>query len=234
LQEPTLGWSWFDQETALNHARLTDGVHGTRQVADVWWGSVNLAMMPWSSISMLGDEEVARRIRAGHRRPDTLDGVSDDSPLDQTEEAVRANRQVSLELRAHGLNEHADRFAYRAQMLQRRVYRLQGKALCYFGSLFLDLISGYGYRPLRSFFTYALVILVFAAAYFILGGPNSQPLPWNEGLVVSIAAFHGRSFFQTAFPPGDLQAAVAAVEAFIGLLIEIVLIATFTQRFFAR
>ena len=29
-------------------------------------------------------------------------------------------------------------------------------------------------------------------------------------------------------------AAVAAVEAFIGLLIEIVLIATFTQRFFAR
>ena len=49
-----------------------------------------------------------------------------------------------------------------------------------------------------------------------------------------MAAFHGRGFFQTAFQPGDLQAAVAAVEAFIGLLIEIVLIATFTQLFFAR
>jgi hypothetical protein len=61
---------------------------------------------------------------------------------------------------------------------------------------------------------------------------------WNEAIVISMTAFHGRGFFQTAFQPGDLQVAVAAVGAFmgllIGLLIEIVLIATFTQRFFAR
>jgi hypothetical protein len=49
-----------------------------------------------------------------------------------------------------------------------------------------------------------------------------------------MTAFHGRGFFSAVFQPGDLQAAVAAVEALIGLLIEIVLIATFTQRFFAR
>jgi hypothetical protein len=114
------------------------------------------------------------------------------------------------------------------------VLRLQGRPLEFLGSLFLDLISGYGYRPIRSFLTYLLVVLGFAAAYFALGGANGKPLSWNEAIVVSMTAFHGRGFFSAVFQPGDLQAAVAAVEAFIGLLIEIVLIATFTQRFFAR
>ena len=90
------------------------------------------------------------------------------------------------------------------------------------------------YRPVRSLIAYALVILGFAAAYFALGGANGQTLSWNEAIVISMTAFHGRGFFSAVFQPGDLQAAVAAVEAFIGLLIEIVLIATFTQRFFAR
>ena len=52
--------------------------------------------------------------------------------------------------------------------------------------------------------------------------------------MVSLTAFHGRGFFATAFLPGDPQAALAAGEAVIGLLIEITFIATFTQRFFAR
>lgn len=112
--------------------------------------------------------------------------------------------------------------------------REQKRRLTALGSLFLDLISGYGYRPMRSFITYVLVILAFAAAYFTLGGANGQAISWNEALVISMTAFHGRGFFSAVFQPGDLQAAVAAVEAFIGLLIEIVLIATFTQRFFAR
>lgn len=37
--------------------------------------------------------------------------------------AVQAYRQVAVILREQGLNEHADRFAYRAQVLQRRVLR---------------------------------------------------------------------------------------------------------------
>jgi hypothetical protein len=78
------------------------------------------------------------------------------------------------------------------------------------------------------------VILAFAAGYFALGGANGHTLSWNEAIVISMTAFHGRGFFQTAFQPGDFQAAVAAIEALLGLLIEIVLIATFTQRFFAR
>jgi hypothetical protein len=39
--------------------------------------------------------------------------------------AVRANRQLATALRDQGLNEDADRFGYRAQVLQRRVLRRQ-------------------------------------------------------------------------------------------------------------
>jgi hypothetical protein len=132
------------------------------------------------------------------------------------------------------LNEDADRFSYRAQRCQRNVLLHQHHFLRYTASLVLDLISGYGYKPIRSLLTYLLVISAFAFAYFALGGANGQGLSWNEAIVISMTAFHGRGFFQTDFQVGDPQAAVAAVEALLGLLIEIVLIATFTQRFFAR
>jgi hypothetical protein len=130
--------------------------------------------------------------------------------------------------------EEASHFAYHALLLKRRVLLRRFRIPQYLGSLFLDLISGYGYRPMRSFITYVLAILGFAAAYFALGNANGSPLQWNEAIVISMTAFHGRGFFSAVFQPGDVQAAVAAVEAFIGLLIEIVFIATFTQRFFAR
>ena len=57
---------------------------------------------------------------------------------------------------------------------------------------------------------------------------------WNEAIVISMTAFHGRGFFPEQFKPGDPQALVAAIEAFVGLLIEITLIATLTQRFFGK
>jgi hypothetical protein len=98
----------------------------------------------------------------------------------------------------------------------------------------LDPVASYSYRPLRSVATYLLVVLAFAVVCVVLGGAHGQPLPWNEALVVSLTAFHGRGFFATAFQPGDPQAAVAAIEAVFGLIIEIVFIATFTNRFFAR
>jgi hypothetical protein len=75
---------------------------------------------------------------------------------------------------------------------------------------------------------------MFSGAYFGLGMLYAHPLSWNEAIVVSLTAFHGRGFFSTAFSPGGPQAALAAVEAVIGLLIEIAFIATFTQRLFAR
>jgi hypothetical protein len=213
----TLRAAWLDSKSILNNVALDKNT----RLGDIQWsgvGSINLTQIDWSRVPYLGDEQgIGLRARASDQ-----DGV------------VRAYRQLAAQLRVQGLSEAADRFAYRSNMRQRRVYLRRFRILQYLGSLFLDLISGYGYRPARSLFAYVLVILGFAATYFTLGGANGQTLSWNEAIVISMTAFHGRGFFSAVFQPGDLQAAVAAVEAFIGLLIEIVLIATFTQRFFAR
>jgi hypothetical protein len=100
----------------------------------------------------------------------------------------------------------------------------------YLFSLFLDLLAGYGYKPLRSFLAYLLVIAGFATIYYLLG-PH---LTWNEAIVISMTAFHGRGFFPNQFKPGDPQSLVAAIEALVGLIIEVTLIATLTQRFFRK
>jgi len=241
LQGAFLSGAHMDARTNLKDVRLDSKTY----LGDVVWNGVPLTRVNWQEVNGLGEEHSARQSVESKGKPKDAE-----ARLREYGEAVVANRQVATVLRSQGLNEHADRFAYRAQLCQRAVlcrqaitrvtgqphspqWRVQ-KLTAYLGSWFLDLISGYGYRPMRSFLTYLLVILAFAAAYFALGNANGSPLQWNEAIVISMTAFHGRGFFQTAFQPGDIQAAVAAVEAFIGLLIEIVLIATFTQRFFVR
>ncbi len=105
----------------------------------------------------------------------------------------------------------------------------------YVFSLLLDGIAGYGYKPGRSAIVYLLVITIFASIYFVLGMTiGTHYLTWYEALVVSLTAFHGRGFFSDQFKPGDPQALAAAIEAVVGLLIEISFIATFTQRFLGK
>jgi hypothetical protein len=53
-----------------------------------------------------------------------------------------------------------------------------------------------------------------------------------EALILSVSSFHGRGFFQPLQSLGDPVAALASIEAVVGLFIEISFIATFTQRFF--
>ena len=81
---------------------------------------------------------------------------------------------------------------------------------------------------------YLVTIFGFALAYFAVGH-----LPvWPDAIVYSLTSFHGRGFL----PSLDGQVVtlhyplvvMAALEAIIGLLIEISFIATFTQRFFGR
>ncbi len=150
--------------------------------------------------------------------------------LEEFQSTVRANRRLAIALQGQGLNEVAARFAYRAQLLQCKVFWYQRKVGQYLFSLFLDLLAGYGYKPGRSFIAYALVVSVFATIYHLLG----VHLAWNEAIVISMTAFHGRGFFPDQFHPGDPQALVAAIEAFVGLLIEVTFIATLTQRLFGK
>ena len=225
LDGADLGNAFFDSTTKLNEVSLSNSEYGTVSLADVHWGDVNVAVIDWSAVSQLGDERTAKQQKSN-------DGEPKDSTarLAGYQRAVRAYRQLSVLLRNQGLNEDAARFAYRAQLIQRKVFWYQRKFGQYLFSGFLDLLAGYGYKPWRSFVAYLVVIGIFATLYFHLG----SHLAWNEAIVISMTAFHGRGFFPDQFHPGDPQALVAAIEAFVGLLIEVTFIATLTQRLFGK
>ncbi len=220
------------RDAFLEGARLEEIVFSDEQgvgpfVADAHWDDVNLAVVKWSQISLLGDEyEALQKTRNGKAKEKT-------TRLDEYERAVRANRQLSVALQAQGLNEIATRFAYRAQKLQRVVIRFQHKYIQYLFSLLLDLLAGYGYRPIRTLLWYVLVVGGFAAAYALSGHLSALP----DALVYSLTSFHGRGFFPGLGSETTLHnplVVLAAAEAVVGLFIEISFIATFTQRYFGK
>src|SRR6266568_271944 len=222
----------------LKEAILADENQIGPCLADVSWGNTNLPVVRWSQVKMLGDEYEARQ-----KRDTTDEKLKDKSArLQECEDAVRANRQLATALQTQGLNEDAARFAYRAQVLQKTVFRLQMvqsgirlrhrvQALSsWLFSWFLFLLAGYGYKPGRSLLAYLLVIVGFTALYLRLDGH----LAWYEAGVVSMTAFHGRGFSPSTFSPGDPLSIASAFEAFVGLIIEVTFIATLTQRFFNK
>lgn len=225
LEGANISRCYFDAETNLNSIILSNQEMGAVILYDVRWGDVNLAVIDWTALSILGDEPVALKLKDNDGTPE-----SKALHLEFLKRATRAYRQLSVVLRNQGLSEDAARFAYRAQLMQRKLFWYQRKLGHYFFSPSLDLLTGYGYKPIRGFITYALAIGVFAFIYFVLG-PH---LAWNEAIVISMMAFHGRGFFPEQFKPGDPQALVAAIEAFVGLLIEVTFIATLTQRLFGK
>jgi uncharacterized protein YjbI with pentapeptide repeats len=233
LEHAVLVGTWFDKATRLNNAILT-GV----SLDQVSFDNTNLTVVDWSLVETLGDEHTARMPKdKDEKRKDRK------TRLNEYKRTVRANRLLAVALRSQGMNEDADRFAYRAQLLQQQVLWRQRKLGGYVFSRVLDGLAGYGYKPVRGLMAYLLVILGFAFAYglatqglltFGLAPSSIQPLQWYEALVLSISSFHGRGFFQPVQSLGDPVAIIAAAEAILGLLIEISFIATFTQRFFGR
>ena len=213
------------EKTNLNDVALADEHRVGPQLADVRWGDTNLAVVDWEQIATLGEEHKAQQKLDEHGKK-----KDKGKRLGEYKTAARAYRQLSVAIRDQGLNEDAARFAYRGQLMQRKVCWYQRQFVHYLGSLFLNLLSGYGYKVGRCFIAYALVIGVFATMYHVLG----THLAWNEAVVISMTAFHGRGFFPDQFHPGDPQALAAAIEAFVGLLIEITLIVTLTQRLFGK
>ena len=235
---------FFDHATRLNRISLQDKQYGPALLADIIWGGANLVVVDWESVKMLGDEHQAHQ-------PKYSDGKMKDEMKDQARRvleyrwAVRANRQLAVALRDQGLNEEADYFAYRAQRLRRIVWRRQAllpqqkfwqrirRLGSYLLSIFLDLLSGYGYKPSRSIIAYLFVIFGFAIAYYAFG--HLPPFP--DSLIFSLTYFHGRGFFPSLSGETNLHnplVVFAAFEAVVGLFIEISFIATFTQRFFGR
>lgn len=245
-----------DNNTNLEKVTLLDKKWGCALLADIHWGDCNLAVIDWRPVMLLGDEQLARALstRDGQAR----NAGERQEQLDALQTAVRAFRQLANALRAQGMNEEAVPFAYRAQTLQRQVlwrearweqvlaapadispdyahqklrdlWRRFRRFDSYIFSWFLDIIAGYGYKPGRSLFIYLLTIIGFAVCYLAFG--HLSP---GEALIFSVTSFHGRGFFPGPFTIGAPVTAIAALEAVVGLIIEISFIATFTQRFFGR
>jgi uncharacterized protein YjbI with pentapeptide repeats len=113
---------------------------------------------------------------------------------------------------------------------------LSGHASTIF-SMLLDVLAGYGYKPKWTLFWYVVTVLSFTFAYLHVGAiVDHHPLDRVGALIFSVTAFHGRGFFTAGNDiPYDSQTIIlGAIEAVIGLLIELSFVATFTGRFFRR
>jgi hypothetical protein len=229
LEAAILNGTYMSASTKLRDIALGNNQLGFVCLAAIHWDDVNLSYVNWAQMKVLGDEFWARQKQTNEREKRYIV-----SRLDKYRVAVRANRHLSVVLREQGLNEEADHFAYRAQLLQRTVWRLQRRPLKFLLSWFLFLLAGYGYRPLRSLIAYLVIIFGFMGLYLLNAHFVAPHLRWDEALVLSVSSFHGRGFFTQNVTLGDTYARIAAIEAILGLFIEISFIATFTQRFFGR
>jgi uncharacterized protein YjbI with pentapeptide repeats len=226
LEHASLIEAYLDK-TYLAKVKLSDGKYGGPRIVDAYWGDGNLAVVQWSQIEILGEEYEARQQKSHGKVKNK------ETRQEEYEIAVRAYRQLTTALQARGLNEDAARFAYRAQILQRKVFWMQREIGRWFFSFLLAILAGYGYRTWRIIVAYLLVVSICAAAYFFIGMYHPPHLTLLQAFLESITAFHGRVFYEL-FSPETPQIWVTASEAIAGLVIEGVFIAMLTQRFFGK
>lgn len=108
----------------LSDDECSDEKYGSARFAGISWGDIDLAVVAWDQMKELGDEQVAHeeKERGSERKIKDIE-----TRVNEYKEAERANRQLAVVLRDQGLNEEADRFAYREKQLKRQV--LQQKVL---------------------------------------------------------------------------------------------------------
>jgi uncharacterized protein YjbI with pentapeptide repeats len=176
---------------------------------------------------VLWRETPLTRPATGKRRIDRITAALDRS---------RVYRTVGIALRQEGL--YAQASSYRLQELRTERYasRLEARLGRWLVSKLLDLVAGYGELPGRILFTYLVVVLGFAVGYYGAAQhfdfTHLEPTHAIDALVFSLTSFHGRGFFPgTMVTPHDLPVVLAALEAVIGLFIELTLIATLSKRF---
>ena len=213
----------------FNDLHLTDEDGVGPMVADIHWEGVNLSIVRWSSVRILGDDYLAlegERAGATHDRARRIQALKS---------AMRANQQLALALQTQGMTDDASRFSYRSRVLGRKLLALHGgrRTGLYLLSLLLDVLTGYGYRMGRMIVAYVALIAFFAALYYGFGQAGTPHLGWRDAAVLSVTAFHGRDF-SALFAPNSPQSVVAAAEAIAGFLFEGLFIAMLAQRVFGR
>src|SRR5262249_27887473 len=146
------------------------------------WNNVPLALVDWGQVPRIGDEaEIAEAATRAER-------------VQACRDVALAYRNLAIALRSQGLNREASVYRLREQRLERYASRLSFKFGAWTFSWLLDVIAGYGEKPVRAFRAYFLVVLAFAAAYLTVAHvPQTQTqvngLTWDEALVLSVTSF---------------------------------------------
>jgi uncharacterized protein YjbI with pentapeptide repeats len=152
------------------------------------------------------------------------------------QDQVRVNNLIADSLRKRGMLVEAAAYRLQAQRAQRHILWRSRKYFAWLFSGALNVLSGYGERPLRAFVAYLIVIAGFAGLNFVLTNfviSGEVPLEIGQSLLLSFAAFHGSGLLPASMSLTNQLSGVAALESLVGLIIEVIFIATFTRRFLA-
>jgi len=177
LENADLRAASIDRTTRLTNAILTCAL-----LDQVILDNPNLTVVDWDRVLVLGDElEADQKLRV----PNALELKKDDPIVEQVRlalmqnwaakrtmryaAAARAYRRLMIALQVQGLGDVAARYAYRAQVMQRKRRFYERRWGAWVGSLFLALLAGYGYRLWRILAAYAIVVTLFAVLYSIPG-----------------------------------------------------------------
>jgi len=235
----------------------------------VWYRSGRLRTY-LAKRSRLGDEppsdNLAHLLKS--RRTDALEDT-----LQRYQTAVRAYRQLSVTLQGQGLHDQGAEMAYRALRLQRVVLRVQRavllaqkrrwRARLTGGQIringLLDLVAGYGYKPVRGLALWLSMLCGFLALYLTIALVDlrvvhyTQHIPpvlsseWigsilnatAEAAVLSVTSSLGRAW-SSGFTANTLAgtnacyALGAMCEGILGLGLEAILVATLVQRYIGK
>ena len=247
LQEAHLGGANLSRASLasvnLTGVTLANATGVGPSLVDVNWGETNLSVVDWSHVQTLGDEFYARQPVGTDPWGEPWKKTRADRREDY-QEAHRANHQLAVVLQSQGLVDDAARFAYHAKCSKRTVFwydlllaqTMRKRFHMIWPLLFswvLFLLAGYGYRLRRCLSWYIGIVLAFTLLYWWL---DPVQFPWWVALGESVNVFHGRgaapTIAQLAHPVWFTLFTV--VEALIGLLIEVVFVATMIQRLFGK
>lgn len=232
--------AFFNSATELRTAAIASSKLGAVLVGGVRWGDVDLSELDWRTVRRLGDEDWVYEIGAGAAHISRLFAA-----------AGRAYRSLSLVLRAQGLNSHASRFQYRAEVMSRCALFHRTRALFdkwwmrytplvlvspfvfvpWFLSWLFGAVAGYGvYHIWRLFLTYLALVAGFAAAYLFLSQQVHLSLPSVlDSLALSVSAFHGRGIQPSSGIREDMLW-LSGLESLVGLMVEALFVAALTRR----
>ena len=219
----------MDGETNLKGCRVSNA-DGAAILAGVRWGEADLAGIEWWTVRVLGDE---LRLRQSPRRLVTTEDLA---------EVDRAYRELAMKMRGEGFPDAATRFDNRGDIFWRRLICRRGGSQQRTRAVFswiLNVLCGNGYRPQNIFGFYLATLVTFAVIYGFethreatVDPKGPQALDFAASLTLSVLSFHGRGFGSDAYGLQSIVTKTTAVEAVIGLFIEIIFITTLARRLF--